>query len=172
MIEHRATFPLPAPIDRAFRALVEPDQLSRWFAESVGPVELAPGGAFPFHGRATLGTPDARAAIQTITAIEPGRVLAFRWAIHGVDTHVTWTVHPDGEGARLEDRRLVTDWGDWRGDPDQPATRVAWELEPLADGARTRLTLVHDGFAHVVDRSDYQQGWGHFADELRKVAEG
>ncbi len=71
----------------------------------------------------------------------------------------------------VENERLVTDWPDWRGDPDKPPTRVTWLLEPLDAGARTRVTIVHDGFAHAVDRSDYQQGWGYFANGLKTVAE-
>jgi hypothetical protein len=59
----------------------------------------------------------------------------------------------------VENHKLVTDWPDWRGDPAKPSTRVTWLLEPLAGGKRTRLTIVHDGFAHAADRGDYQQGW-------------
>lgn len=287
LIEHRATFPLPVSPERAFRALIEPAQLARWFAERVR-VEPAVDGAFEFSGRGALGT--AEGAGQTITAIEAGRALAFRWSIHGVATQVRWTVRADEKDAAasqldvahdvfgalpfrdarhaiddlwrlhagnllehlrggprvelvdfaderpavrvaieiaappakvfralldpalmnrwlggaasvdiargaysygwkydvegrsvaggptkiielIENERLVTDWPDWRGDPDQPSTRVTWLLEPLAGGARTRVTVVHDGFAQAVDRSDYGQGWGFFADELRKVAE-
>jgi uncharacterized protein YndB with AHSA1/START domain len=72
----------------------------------------------------------------------------------------------------VEHRRLVTDWPDWRGDPDKPSTRITWELEPLADGTRTRVTMRHTGFEHPVDRSDYQQGWDHFLQALRGVAQG
>jgi len=71
----------------------------------------------------------------------------------------------------VENEKLVTDWTDWRGDPDKPLTRVTWLLDALDGGKRTRVTIVHDGFEHAVDRSDYQQGWAGFADELRKVAE-
>jgi len=288
VFEHRASFPLPASPQRVFRALVEPGELSRWFAEHVR-VEPHVGGAFEFHGKATLGAPSAREANQQITAIAPGVSLAFQWAIHGVDTDVRWSivagerddasklevVHvvrgalpfarprhviddlwrmcvgnlmehlsagtnvvlPDftsdrpevrlsieiqapparvfralldpalmnrwlGGAARVdrerreysygwrydiegrsvdggptrileivENERLVTDWPDWRGEPDQPNTRVTWLLEPLHDGAGTRLTIVHDGFASPVDRSDYQQGWAGFADQLRKLFE-
>jgi uncharacterized protein YndB with AHSA1/START domain len=72
----------------------------------------------------------------------------------------------------VEHHRLVTDWPDWRGAPDKPSTRITWELEPLADGTRTRVTMRHTGFEHPVDRSDYQQGWDHFMAALRGVAQG
>jgi hypothetical protein len=52
------------------------------------------------------------------------------------------------------------------GERAKPAT---WLLEPVDQGARTKVTIVHDGFEHPIDRSDYQQGWSFFADQLRKV---
>ncbi|MFZ6185833.1 SRPBCC family protein [Nannocystis pusilla] len=289
VFEHRASFPLPVPPPRAFRALVEPSELSRWFAEHVT-VEPRVGGSFAFHGRATLGAPGAGDATQRLVAFEPGAALAFSWKIHGVDTEVRWSVAPtedpakstlevvhtvrgalpfkrpphvlddlwrlhagnlgdhlagrtagvvlpdfaggrnevrvsidikappakvfralldpalmnrwlggaaqvdlerrtytygwrydiegrsvDGGPTRIvelvEGEKLVTDWTDWRGEPDQPLTRVTWLLEPLAGGAGTRLTIVHDGFGAPVDRSDYQQGWYGFAEQLRKLFE-
>jgi uncharacterized protein YndB with AHSA1/START domain len=72
----------------------------------------------------------------------------------------------------VPDEKLVTDWPDWRGDLDKPKTHVTWALASLPpDGRRTRLTLTHAGFAHPVERSDYQQGWGYFLDAVRGVAE-
>lgn len=72
-----------------------------------------------------------------------------------------------------ENEKLVTDWGDWRGDPGKPLTRITWLLEALPpNGSRTRLTVIHSGFEYAVDRSDYQQGWGGFLLELAKVAMG
>jgi uncharacterized protein YndB with AHSA1/START domain len=281
MIQHHATFSLPAPAHRAFAALVEQDQLARWFAEDVT-IEPRKGGRFQFRGRGALGE------AHGITAIEPGRMIAFAWSLYGIPTEVClritegkdassstleidhtvrgtlpvrngkhliddlWRHHhgnlaehlrgganialPDlasGKGevrvsieiaarpakvfrallepelmnrwlggiakvdlARreysygwsytfegrqvaggptriveiVENEKLVTDWTDWRGDPDKPLTRVTWLLEPLAGGTRTKVTIVHDGFEHPVDRGDYQQGWGEFADQLAKVA--
>ncbi|MDC0666651.1 SRPBCC family protein [Nannocystis radixulma] len=286
VLEHRASFPLPAAPERAFRALVEPAALSRWFAEHVR-VEPRVGGAFEFHGRAAFASPSVREATQQLVAFEPGTSLTFQWTIHGVDTEVRWTVTPgetaetsrlevvhtvrgalpfkrprhvlddlwrmtagnlmdhlaaradvvlpdfisdrpevrvsididapparvfralldpalmnrwlhgtahvdlerrqysygwnyDVEGRSVaggpttilelvENERLVTDWPDWRGEPDQPTTRVTWLLEPLRDGAATRVTIVHDGFGSMVDRSDYQQGWAGFAEQLRQI---
>jgi uncharacterized protein YndB with AHSA1/START domain len=73
----------------------------------------------------------------------------------------------------VPDQKLVTDWPDWRGDETKPKTQITWELTPLPpDGTRTKLTLTHSGFAHPVERSDYQQGWVFFLESLRTVAEG
>ncbi|NTX00160.1 SRPBCC domain-containing protein [Myxococcus sp. CA040A] len=71
---------------------------------------------------------------------------------------------------KVENERLVTDWTDWRGEPDKPMTRVTWLLEPLAEGRHTRVTVIHDRFELPVDRSDYQQGWAGFLRHLGKVA--
>jgi len=279
--EHHASFPLPVHPERAFRALVEPVELARWFAEHAR-VEPRPGGAFRFWGRATPGTATERDATQTTLAIEPGRAIAFSWTLWGAPTEVRWTIEAAEDGSKLdvvhvisgelpfanakhaiddlwrlhagnlrahlgggdhvvlpdfttdkpevrvvieiaappakvfralldpaildrwlhatarvdvasgeysygwnydvdgkpvvggptriielvENNKLVHDWTDWRNDPAKPLTRVTWLLEPLAGGARTRLTLVHDGFAHPVDRSDYQQGWQGFLSAL------
>jgi uncharacterized protein YndB with AHSA1/START domain len=280
--EHRATFPVPAPPERAFRALVEPTQLAKWFAETVN-IEPRVGGTFTFGGRGSVGTGGAITAFD-----ETRRELGFRWTLNDVPTEVRLRIldgdeadaskleiehrvlgsmavrkakhfvddmwrHYHGnlrdhfEGATpvlpdlasdkpevrvsieinakpakvframldpelmnkwlfgaarvdlakreisygwkyncegtdvaggptriielVENEKLVTDWPDWRGDPEKPTTRVTWTLEPLDGGKRTRVTLVHDGFERAVDRGDYQQGWAGFADLLRKVAE-
>ena len=67
-------------------------------------------------------------------------------------------------------RVLVTDWPDWRGDPDVPVQRVRWEL--AAEGEGTRLTLVHDGFVRPTDVSDFPWGWKGFLHQLAAVATG
>ncbi len=69
----------------------------------------------------------------------------------------------------VENERLVTDWPDWRGDEKKPVTKVTWTLEPPDGGTRTRLTLVHDGFEYMADRSDYLSGWAGFLDGLGEV---
>src|SRR3954469_577433 len=94
---HHASFPVSATPARTYRALVEPAELSRWFAEHVD-VEARPGGAFRFRGRGALGGDTA----QTIVAVEPERSVAFRWTIHGVATEVRWTVVADGDNCKLE----------------------------------------------------------------------
>ena len=69
-----------------------------------------------------------------------------------------------------QNQRLVTDWPDWRLAPDKPSTTVTWILDPLDDGRRTRVTLIHAGFELAVDCSDYPQGWGGFLAGLAQVA--
>lgn len=62
--------------------------------------------------------------------------------------------------AVVENESLVTDWPDWRGDPDVPPQRITWRFETEGDG--TRVTVVHDRFARAVDISDYPFGWPGF----------
>lgn len=69
----------------------------------------------------------------------------------------------------VQDRKLVVDWPDWRGDPSVPRQSVTWLLEPAGTG-KTKVTLVHAGFTRAVDFSDYPFGWGHFMSEMAKVA--
>lgn len=68
----------------------------------------------------------------------------------------------------VENERLVLDWPDWRGDPEVPLQRIAFEL--ASEGERTRLTFVHSGFVRAVDVSDYPFGWAWFLSQLQLVA--
>ena len=58
-------------------------------------------------------------------------------------------------------RRLVFTWR-WDGDPDE--TLVTVDLS--ADGAATRLTLVHERFATEAERDDHAKGWSDCLDRL------
>lgn len=69
----------------------------------------------------------------------------------------------------VENERLVTDWPDWRGDPDGPLTTVTWLLE--GSGGTTRVTLVHGVFPRTADISDYGAGWGYFLGKLKSTVE-
>lgn len=69
----------------------------------------------------------------------------------------------------VENTKLVTDWPNWRGDPDLPAQRVTWLLELIGD--QTRATVIHEPFERIVDLSDYPQGWAHFLAKLKAAAE-
>ena len=68
----------------------------------------------------------------------------------------------------VQNEKLSISWPDWRGDPSVADQRVTWLLEDL--GGRTRLTLVHTGFASPVDVSDYPFGWRNFLSKIGEVA--
>ena len=69
----------------------------------------------------------------------------------------------------VEDTKLVTDWPNWRGDPEMPTQRVTWLLEPVGD--QTRVILIHEPFERTADLSDYPQGWAYFLAGLKSGIE-
>ncbi len=69
----------------------------------------------------------------------------------------------------VENTKLVTDWPNWRGDPQLPAQRITWLLEAI--GEQTRVTLIHEPFERVTDFSDYPQGWAFFLGKLKAQVE-
>jgi uncharacterized protein YndB with AHSA1/START domain len=69
----------------------------------------------------------------------------------------------------VEDTKLVTDWPNWRGDPDLPSQRITWLLEPV--GHQTRVILIHEPFERTADLSDYPQGWRYFLARLKSEIE-
>ncbi len=96
--EHSWTFTAaPATV---FRALTEPAELTKWFAEGAQ-VEPRVSGVYRFWGRHTLGTPPQDAARQTITRYEPDTALGFDWPINEVDTSVLMLLQPVPNGTKL-----------------------------------------------------------------------
>ena len=51
----------------------------------------------------------------------------------------------------------------------EPETVVTWTLE--GSGGKTRLTLVHSGFAAKRDMGDYHIGWMHFLNRIKFLTE-
>lgn len=70
----------------------------------------------------------------------------------------------------VPDKRLVSDWPDWRGDDTVTGQKVTWTLEPA--GADTRVTMVHAGFGRAADFGDYPFGWQGFVQSLKAYVEG
>ena len=89
--EHRGE--LPGSPERVFRALTDPAELKRWFAEGAE-VEPREGGPYRFWGRHTFGTPERGAAKQRITKLEKNRRLAFAWELEGEDSEVSIQLEP------------------------------------------------------------------------------
>lgn len=101
---------LDAPVATVWAWLVEPELRARWFM--AGPTDLRVGGNFglsmnhdnlsdqkvptPEKYRAHLG----HSWSETITRLEPGRLLAIRWD-DGENGEVTFTLTPEGERTRL-----------------------------------------------------------------------
>jgi uncharacterized protein YndB with AHSA1/START domain len=96
---------LPVPLERVWRAITQPQELSNWFSDRVY-LDLRVGGEiileWDAYGRAT----------GVVEVLDPPHTFAFRWRAHGVSpeeplaadnsTLVTFTLVQTGEGTRLE----------------------------------------------------------------------
>jgi uncharacterized protein YndB with AHSA1/START domain len=87
---------LPQPPAAVWAALTSPELLARWWA--AGDIKPLVGHRF------TLDMGPWGAQPCEITAVEPERLLVYRFAAGTLDTVLTWTLAPEGSGTRL---RLV-----------------------------------------------------------------
>jgi|SRR5215467_3868364 uncharacterized protein YndB with AHSA1/START domain len=55
-------------------------------------------------------------------------------------------------------------------EPDFPRTVVTWELQKI-DNEKTNLKLLHTGFKAGEKVKQYDGGWSHFLNELKKYCE-
>lgn len=162
------SWPIAATPAAIFAALTDAEQLRRWFAEEVE-VDPVPGGVFRFWGRHTLGSPSAAEATQRLTEVAPGERIGFTWRLLGVESRVTLTIIPEGEGAKLSarhefdaelgvsrQRELIDDF--WRlsfGNLAVHLTGTAGFLRPdFADPTpEIRMSIVIDAPREVVFRA-------------------
>jgi uncharacterized protein YndB with AHSA1/START domain len=76
-----------------------------------------------------------------------------------------------GEFVELEpDRRVVFTWG-WVGHPEVPPGSTIVEIDLVAEGAGTRLTLTHRGLPPE-EVAIHAAGWDHYTGRLVLAAEG
>ena len=90
----------------------------------------------------------------------------------GWTTKVNGETVPTGPRRILEieqDRKLVLDWPDWRGDTSVADQTITFLLEPDGKGGTT-LTFTHAGFERPMDISDYAFGWPGFLEMLAQEA--
>jgi uncharacterized protein YndB with AHSA1/START domain len=88
-IEHRYSHP-PASV---WRALTDPALHARWWA--AGDVKAVVGHRFTLDMGAWGKQP------CEVLAVEPERLLSYRFGIGTLDTTITWRVTPDGAGTLL-----------------------------------------------------------------------
>ncbi|WP_225830518.1 SRPBCC domain-containing protein [Streptomyces sp. NK08204] len=117
---------LPHPPAAVWRALTDPGVHARWWA--AGDIEPVVGHRFTLD----MGSFGSRPC--EVTEVEEQRLLAYRFAEGSLDTTITWTLRPEGEGTRL----VLTHAGF---DLDSPMGRQAY------DG-------MGKGWPHVLDRLD------------------
>lgn len=84
---------LPHPPAAVWRALTDPGLHARWWA--AGDVKPVVGHRFALD-MGNFGQQPCE-----VTEVEDERRLAYRFAEGTLDTTVTWTLHPEGEGTRL-----------------------------------------------------------------------
>lgn len=110
MIELRLSRSLPAPRTRVWEALIDPDQVARWwgpagFTTSVDELDVRVGGGYRFR----MQPPDGEAfhLAGEFLAVEPAARLSytFRWEPPDPDdqeTVATLTLAGDGDSSRIE----------------------------------------------------------------------
>jgi uncharacterized protein YndB with AHSA1/START domain len=117
---------LPHPPAAVWKALIDPDLHARWWA--AGDIKPVAGHRFTLD-MGTFGSQPCE-----VTEVDAQRLLAYRFAEGSLDTTITWTLHPEGEGTRL----VLTHAGF---DLDSPIGRQAY------DG-------MGKGWPHVLSRLD------------------
>ena len=83
---------MPFPPNRIWRALTRPDLIAEWLLKSD---------FVPVVGREFKFTQDWGAIDCRVTEVEPEKSLAYTWAAFGLESTVTWTLTPVGQGTRL-----------------------------------------------------------------------
>ncbi|HTJ66345.1 MAG TPA: SRPBCC domain-containing protein [Actinospica sp.] len=84
---------LPHPPAKVWAALTDPERLARWF--TAGDIKPVVGHRF------TLDMQEWGFQPCEVTAVEPERLLAYRFAEDTLDTLITWRLEPEGRGTRL-----------------------------------------------------------------------
>ena len=90
-------------------ALTEPDQVARWFGDTAE-IDLRVGGTVRF------GWPAGEVSKGVVTAVEPGKIFAFKWDVFGTITdpgsftHVEFRLHrvDGGTAVRVLETGLET----------------------------------------------------------------
>jgi uncharacterized protein YndB with AHSA1/START domain len=139
----RRTIRIEAPLERVWSAVTEPQHISRWFGQA----------AFDGSGagaRGTLTFPDYGAVPTRIEAIDPPRMVSYRWA------------NDDASGSLPEEV------------DDEHSTVFTFTLEAVGGGA-TELTVVETGFENTSDPAanleSHRTGWNDELDKLVALLE-
>ncbi len=80
------------PPDKLWRALTQPHLIEAWLMKS----DFAPVAGHRFTFSAEWGSVDCQ-----VREIEAQRVLSYTWSARGLESVVTWTLEPAGQGTLL-----------------------------------------------------------------------
>jgi uncharacterized protein YndB with AHSA1/START domain len=83
---------MPFPASRIWRALTQPHLIAEWLLKG----DFKPVVGHDFQFTQDWGSIDCR-----VTEVEPETSLAYTWAAFGLESTVTWTLTPTGQGTRL-----------------------------------------------------------------------
>ena len=83
---------MPHPPEKIWRALTRPLLIEEWLMKN----DFAPVAGHGFKLSADWGAVDCK-----VLAVEPHKTLSYTWAAYGLESVVTWTLSPAGEGTRL-----------------------------------------------------------------------
>ena len=139
-------------------------ELSHWFAQQTE-VSVEAGGSYRFWGKHTLGAPAGPDAAQRMIRLDPGRALAFNWAIHKELIVDHWRFAFGNLAAHLAGGRgiVLPDYTD-----PAPEVRLTIEVEAPHEAVFRALIdpeLVNQWFGQgstIVDprpRGRYDLGW-------------
>ncbi|MFD4377016.1 SRPBCC domain-containing protein [Streptomyces sp. NPDC058486] len=117
---------LPRPPAAVWQALTDPELHARWWA--AGDIKPVVGHRFTLY----MGNFGSQPCV--VTKAEDQYLLAYRFAESTLDTIITWTLRPEGDGTRL----VLTHAGF---DLDSPMGRQAYEG-------------MGEGWPHVLNRLD------------------
>lgn len=135
----RRTIRIGASIEKVWAAVTEPEHISAWFGQA----------AF-VDGVGTLTWPGTDPIPVRVEAIEPPRMVAYRWG------------NDDASGIRPTEL------------DDAHSTVFTFTLEPVDGG--TQLTVVETGFDTTSDPAanleDHRGGWDAELDKLVALLEG
>lgn len=80
------------PPEKIWRALTQPHLIEEWLMKN----DFVPAVDHCFSLRADWGAVDCK-----VLEIEPNRMLSYTWAAYGLESVVTWTLTPTGNGTHL-----------------------------------------------------------------------
>jgi len=83
---------VPYPPEKIWRALTQPHLIEEWLMKT----DFKPVMDHRFRLTADWGDVDCQ-----VTALEPNRMLAYRWDAMGLESLVTWTLTPTATGTSL-----------------------------------------------------------------------